>query len=757
MLSFSAWDPALARPSAFTFVAFFLPWMLFVLAVWTTWPAQDHGTRMADSNILNAAKNYEAYGLLHHHGVPQLETYADSERPPTLYPTYPPGPYWIHALLRKAGLRELAELRGASVVGSMLAGLLGLCAFSMLTRSWLVGSLAAFFYCFSAPFTSYADSVHMNVWMQIGLFCFLMAWVGFERGRGRWRWALLGLAALAYFFEIWMTFEHIVLIAIVVAVRTIISRRMSVWIGGAILALVCLGGLATRVLHLVPEYGTMDAAVDRLIRKYLHRSGEGGVAQRAGVPITEVIRRWVDQLHWTTADASRQREFGYPLLYLPVLVCMVGLLGTICLSRVPVVLRSIRRAKENAAGIGRSLGRAGPAARVGPRETLDALHDARLPALRATRAGLGWGVLLFVASLHWHVGMRQHAAIHPHIILNMLPGMALILGSLAAGGLRLAMPDAAGTSRVRWLGLPLSLAMMAFFMVHLRHSPVVNRAFRLDAAMRSEMRSREEANQWWRDLGDALRTRYEPIRRIVLYHWGPPQANFIGLPHQYVDAGAMPRAFGLAEPGSTEPSEATDLLLIEYPRRDRTPQIVFEEGIDRIGMPEIQTGPDCTALIFASRAWAGAGPTIDCDVRFLQGLRIEAVRLSETIAGDAYVVSMIVQANNPRTLEPQTTQTTPSGSQAITTSIAAHIRVLDADSHRIGVFTPRVDRRPTYRNRSLVWAIIPKDRLPAGASIHLALLDHAQERVGLHHERLLGPGMSIDTQSDEIIWKVTLP
>ncbi|MEZ6233251.1 MAG: hypothetical protein R3B68_03585 [Phycisphaerales bacterium] len=329
-----AWDRTLGAPAAWTFVACFLAWMLVVFTVWTTWPGQDHGTRMADSNILNAGNVYATRGFDHRHAIPQLETYEDDERRPVLYGTYPPGPYWVHAVVRLSGIDDVATIRGVSVIGATLAGLLGLVAFGVLARSWLVGAVAAAFYCFSAPFSGYADSVHMNVWMQIILFAFLIAWAGFERVRGPWRWGILALAGLAYFLQVWMTLEQIGLIAIVVAVRTILSRRWSVWIGGAILAGVCVLGLASRFWHLHFEFGSYDGAREYLLGKYQHRSGEGN-AGRSGVSLAEVARQWLGQLHWSEAgESSRKREFGYPLLATPVLVSGGLILATMLAARV---------------------------------------------------------------------------------------------------------------------------------------------------------------------------------------------------------------------------------------------------------------------------------------------------------------------------------------------------------------------------------------------------------------------------------------
>lgn len=804
-----SWDRVGGRPAAWTFVVFFLAWMMLVFTVWTTWPGQDHGTRMADSNILNAAKNYDAGGLWNRHGVPQLETYEDAERRPVLYGTYPPGPYWVHALLRRAGLRELAELRGASVVGSVLAGLLGLAAFSVLARSWLVGALAAAFYCFSAPFSGYADSVHMNVWMQIGLFWFLLCWVGFERARGPWRWVLLGLAAAAYLFEIWMTLEHIVLIALVVAARTIVSRRWSVWIGGAILAAVSVVGMASRVWHLTFEFGTVDEAMNYLMGKYEHRSGEGGGAGGGGgngVGFMEVLRPWLGQLYWTEAgDGSRRREFGYPLLDRGVLGVGLGLVMTMLLARVPGLWNALSRARGQAAEVARSLGRAGSAQKLGARDVLDALADSRVPSLRAARAGLGWGVLLFVASLHWHIGMRQHALIHPHVILNMLPGMALILGSLVAGGWRLAMPDARGTGPVRWAGVPLGVALLAAFGMHLRHSAVLNRVFTLNGQMRQEILARGDADQWWRDLGAALRHRYGPVRRVVLYHWGPRQANLMALPHQYVEGGRMPSALagppapggvgpaiveasqvgtevgaGGATAGGSEPTPA-DLLMVEFPRRAKTPRVILEEGFDRFGFPEFSDeGPESTALFFSSSRWAGASAGVACDVRFAGGLRIERVRLSETIEGDAWALCFLVRGPNAGAFTPanggaeaaaantEVDQSEVGGEsvppQAVLptgvprATMAALVKSFDSTGERRGVYAPRLASRATYRNRSLVWVIIDKSRLFDGGELRIALTPRAREgRVEIERGRILPPGMSVDLDADEIVWKVELP
>lgn len=752
------WDPVGARPAAWTFLVFFLAWMMVVFTVWTTWPGQDHGTRMADSNIMNAARNYDAHGLAHRHGVPQLETYADDERPPTLYGTYPPGPYWMHALLRNAGLRDLSELRGASVVGSALAGLLGLAAFSVLARSWLVGACAAFFYCFSAPFSGYADSVHMNVWMQIGLFGFLLAWVGFERMRGGWRWGLLALAGLAYFFEIWMTLEHIALIAIVVAVRTILSRRPSIWIGGAALAAVCLTGLASRVWHLKFEFGTIEAAMDYLLGKYAHRSGEGGGGGSAGVGFGQVVAPWLDQLYWSSAgEGSRRREFGYPLLWAPLLGVAAGLVATFLLARIPALRAALERRSRTLAELGRSLGahRARDARAHQGVGVRDVLADSRIAGLRATRAGLGWGALLLGASLHWHLGMRQHAMIHPHVILNMLPGMALILGSLAAGGFRLLMPDCRPLGWVRWLGAPLAVALMILFGTHLKYAAALNRLFPL-SPMHAALGSRAAADQWWRDLGAGLRGRFGAIRRVVLYHWGPRQANLMGLPHQYVEGGVMPLSF------EGDPDGGVDLLMIEFPRRQKTPRAILEDGLDRFGFPELAQGPESTTLFFR----AGAPEPVACDVRFVGGVRMEQIRLSQTLTGDGYALCFLLRGPNAGAFAPAEPDADPATAAPIARgpggvprpTMAASVRTFDAAGQRTGVFTPRLALRATYRNRALVWVVIDKHRLPEGGSVRISLTPRPQgDRVEIERGRVLPVGMLVDLESDEIIWTPEIP
>jgi hypothetical protein len=757
---------------------FFLAWMTVVFTVWTTWPGQDHGTRMADSNILNAGGLFDRHGLGHRHGIPQLETYDDAERRPILYGTYPPGPYWVHGALRLAGLDTLPELRGASVIGATVAGLMGLCAFSVLARSWLVGALAAWFYCFSAPFSGYADSVHMNVWMQIGLFGFLLAWAGFERTRGPWRWACLALAALAYFFEIWMTLEHIALIAIVVAVRTVISRRPSVWAGGAVLAAVCLGGMALRVWHLRLEFGTLDASLDYLLSKYQHRSGEGA-GGRGGTPLAEVIAPWLRQLRWDdAAPDSRLREFAYPFLQPAVLGLMAGLVAAMLLARVPALRAALSHARAQARDVARSLGRHAQTTRLTRRDLAGAVADSRLTALRAARAGLGWGALLLLASLHWHVGMRQHASIHPHVILNMLPGMALILGSLAAGGLRLASADARGAGWVRFAGAPLAVALMAVFLVHLRDGAVLNRLFPL-TPMHAELRTRERADGWWRDLGDAMRDRYGAVRRIVFYHWGPRQANLVGIPHQNVDGGRMPEWFGMpaadlaTQAGMPAPPPAprghgADLLLFEFPRKQKTPRAILEDGFDRFGMPELAfnrfESRGLATLVFSQSPPPGSPETLECDVRFAGGLRIERLRLSETLTGDAYALCFLVRGPTAAALSPAPAEGS-AGSAAATppgpggrATLTALVHTFSAAGERTGVFNPRLANRATYRNRSLVWVFIDKRRLEEGGSIRIALTPQTrQTRVPLERGRILPEGLAVDLDADEIVWTVDLP
>ncbi|MEZ6233252.1 MAG: hypothetical protein R3B68_03590 [Phycisphaerales bacterium] len=434
--------------------------------------------------------------------------------------------------------------------------------------------------------------------------------------------------------------------------------------------------------------------------------------------------------------------------------------------------------------------------------------------MRAPRAAIGWGLLLLLASLHWHVWMRQHASIHPHIILNMLPGMALILGGLASAGVRLAMDDARPAGMIRWLGLPLAAALTVAFASHLQYAAALNRLLPINRDMHAELNARARADQWWTDLGDALERRYGNVRRVVLYHWGPRQANRMGLPHQYVEGGQMPQLFGgeptgvIADmPGVPPdgPSGGADLLMVEHPRRAKTPRVILEEGFDRFGFPEIDQGPESTTLFFSNRRWAGAPDAIPTDIRFTGGLRIDAVRLTESVTGDAFVLCMLVRGPNGAAFLPErhgvraideqaadndaetdgglggdgasqdaadATSTDEDGEsifddapeQAILPtrrppdSIFALVRTFDADGQRTGVYSPMLASQALFRNRAMVWMVIDKHRLPRGGSLRIALTPLRREgRIDIRSAPTLGPGMSLDRDAGEIVWEVVRP
>ena len=155
----------LSGAAVISYLAFWFVWSLLLAIIWTKNPELHHGDSYSDANQLLASQNIREHGFLYHYGFPDSYQFSKDPKKPRLYLHYPPGPLWVHELIRLLALRELWQLRLITVVLTSMTGLLALFVFGRLSGSAAIGALSAFFYIWNRPYSEFIDSLYMHSYM----------------------------------------------------------------------------------------------------------------------------------------------------------------------------------------------------------------------------------------------------------------------------------------------------------------------------------------------------------------------------------------------------------------------------------------------------------------------------------------------------------------------------------------------------------------------------------------------------------------
>jgi len=576
-----AFPASVERAAHVAGIAFALGWMAVLAAIWIRHPGLQHGDSFSDANVLNASRNFEAAGFSTLWGLPYHRATWSPDRPGAPYTHYGPASEWIHEALRRCGLRELSQFRAASLLLTTVALLLFLHVAWRLSGSRVIAALAVFFYAWSAPFSQYADSLREHAYSQLTLFGFLAAWLAYEAAtarRARRGW--LALAGLCFFCDLWLTFEHVLMIPLFAAGRLLAPGGRRALRGLLLVGLVGAAALGTRLAHNSLAVGGVRRAVEDLMAVAKYRAGRD--AQQFSY--RELARVWRARLG---RDRIRPGDYVAEMAY-PALTPTVRWTSGVLF----VVLLCVWHAATSA----------------------------------PLRQALGNALLLLLAGGAWLLAMRNHAFIHRHIILLLMPGLALLLAGLATAGLQ-QWWCAQRAAPVRWVAPLVAIILLSSFAAEMRKSVALNQVVALEPKVHAEVLTRRLASQLRQHAGCRGLANVER-----LYFAGselPEAAWEIGRPYQF-GALQLPDAIG--------PRDAVWIDAWSPEQR-----ALAREAYARFGFPDVFASPLDMPLLF--RPHQEPGLTADIDY---QGLcRLVRMRCARTLDGTAWVLQSVWNLPDP--------------------------------------------------------------------------------------------------------------
>lgn len=641
-------------------------------------PEPLHGDAFSDAAHLIAGQNYDRHGLRHHLGLPHFWELGD--RPPAgAYITFPPGAYLLIQLYKSMGLSELWQFRAATLVWSGLTGILVMALATRLAGSTFVGSLATLFYMGSAPFLEYADSFAYHSSSQATLAGTLLAWVACEQARRTARRRLwLVLACILCLADGLLTLEHIPFIVAFVGLRALWLRHRRLGRAALWVLLIPPLLLAARFGHVSLALGDVGAVTAQLRSKLAQRAGLDSPEDGYGV----LLRTWYRRLG---AEHIAPHEYDYPFRY-PLLA---GWVRPVAGALLIVLL---------------CLGHAAP------------LH----PAGRALRLGL----LLAICGSLWLLLMVQHAVIHRHLILLLLPGLALALGALAAAGVL--APLALPRGRVARLAGPLlAVALVGGFIAELRGTMVANRVAAFDPAVRTVWEANRAASERLRGFAQA----HPQVRFVFIRGFYPELAWLLGRDFRITGGLDVPRL---------DPDE---LFWVQCWGPGDEP--VVPAAARRYGLPDMfsqHLGDSNKHLVF----WARRAAADQVDIPFEHGLRITRLRVAPAIDGESWYVQALLEGP----LQPMPCD-----------ELTFYCHLLGADGQALRYADTRVAWGAKDADGVVLWTTLLRDEIARTARLRLGLWCPAGARGPAHTLRLAGAPaglagpVEVDESREGFVWR----
>lgn len=553
------------------FAVFWAFWMTGLAVTWTLHPDLDHGDAFTDACVVIGGYNYDRTGLRAHAGLPLLETDLSAEPPPVPYAHYPPLPWWIHQSLKKVGLAAMWQQRLLAVCATAVAAWLMFAVMSRLAKDQITGLLAAVFYMASAPFVNYADSIYQFAYGQLAMFGCLLAWLAAESAtspKERRRFALI--AGVLFFVDGWITFEHIPLIAMFVIARTLLAHRPRPWIAGAAMLAVPLVVVGTRILHNAAGLGGFEPAVNDLVGALNRRSGQDADT----VTYFQMAVRWFTRLGGGDVRPDHfDAEFRIPLLRLTTLLPAAVLL--------PFAIRAARR---------------------------DPDHRAAAGLINA-----GVFVLGFLA---WLLVLRQHAYVHRHPVMVLLPGVAMLFATLIASVWQTPKPPLP----LAIVGAVAAVVLAASWIAPLRGAVAFNQFVALDGRVRAAVLRRRQY--------------FATLRKA--------QPAFQDIDHLQVVAGLYPQAMAELRATFRNVDELPDTLPagggVWITPATQSERAAAAKAFAQFGFPDVLAPTAAGRYVFR----ATPPESIATDIHFAGGFAITAVRLADTLDGDAWAMQLLV-------------------------------------------------------------------------------------------------------------------
>jgi hypothetical protein len=639
-------------------------------------PGLTHGDNFSDANVVIAGRNFDARGLGFQGGLPTQYTYFAPDRKVSPYTHYPPGPEWMHQAWKGLGLRTPRQWRLASLGVAFVAMVLAFLVFRQLGASELTATVALCFFVWSPPFLGYADSYHQFPYRFLTLFAFVAAWLRHEAADApatRRLW--LGAGAALLFVDGWFSFEHLLLVPLFALGRALLARRRELLVSAVLIGMVPAVVVASRLAHNAIALGDWEAAYADILDVARVRS-RGELEGSYGV----LVRQWIGRLGYGVPDGDFDREFEFPIL-----APAVGL----------------------------------PALVLG----LALLHRGRTSD-EAIRAPLRNGLLLLGAGLGWFVAMKGHAIPHRHVVLLLLPGLALLLAGLLSWSLR---------SGPRWTVL-VSAALAVGYLLEIHRTPPLNRLVALYRPGIARYRDTQQADERRKTFGaQALRG----LRDVVFHHRYPEEAAALVTPFEYFDdrewariaAGGDPQPV----PGNLTPEEG---LWIEAWSDEE--KVATLKALELYGFPDMLAPGEAVSIVFYGRPPPRLVPCVSFDGRFvLTGLRLTNSLDRRTV---------IVQAELRGKLRDPAAE-----------NLTLHVEVQDSRGN--GKLGDDVLVRDQVRgeDQAFVWAAFPVTAVPRAARIGVALRDGTRGLPLSAGGEALPPSLDLREAEGLLVWKPEVP
>lgn len=242
------------------------------------------------------------------------------------------------------------------------------------------------------------------------------------------------------------------------------------------------------------------------------------------------------------------------------------------------------------------------------------------------RRVLGNGLLLLFAGGAWLLAMRNHAFIHRHIVLLLMPGLALLFAGLAAAGLQ-QWWFGQRAAPVRWIPPLVAIIFVGSFAAEMRKSVALNQVVALEPRVHAEVLKRRLASQLRQQAG---RSGLANVERLYFAGSEQPEAAWeIGRPYQFGDL-ELPAVIG-----------SRDAVWIDPWSQEE--QALARQAYARFGFPDVFASPLDVPLLF--RLHQDPGLTVDIDYHGL--CRLVRLRCARTLDGAAWVLQSVWNLPDP--------------------------------------------------------------------------------------------------------------
>lgn len=221
-------------------------------------PIMDHGDRFSDRGVLNSGENFYNYGFAPTKGFPSFEIIESKEQltPENTYHHYPPLPSIINGILRYLGFHSILSFRFFFIGLSIIVSFLIYKVFYKLSNHRKISYLASFFFVCNLAFMEYADSIHQHTFLMLNFTIYTIAFYHIlheDKLSKKIQWWML--AAIVYFIDIWISFEHILMFGFLSFGLFLLKPSKKNFAFLFFMGLIPFLSLGSRALHHISSFG----------------------------------------------------------------------------------------------------------------------------------------------------------------------------------------------------------------------------------------------------------------------------------------------------------------------------------------------------------------------------------------------------------------------------------------------------------------------------------------------------------------------